>query len=349
MAFIAACSEDFGSYCKVVKEFFVIKNLTFLTIFVKFLRFSATQKTIMLKCFASMSAILTALGLLLILLKKKVFVPKPLFTNYKGLVVVITGASSGIGKALALHYSKLQAKVVIGARRVEQLEQVKQECLDAGASDVLSVSLDVTDDKSCEQFINAVIKKFNTIDILLLNAGIGAYGKFQEYKDLETHKQLMEVNYYGAARCVQHALPHMSNSKQPKVIAAISSLTGKFGIAERTAYCASKFALQGFMHSLRNDLKGSNVHVCIICPGYVLSSFQNNSIGSEGVERNASKYISPEKAASLTADAIQIAEPEYLMTTLGYLGVVFGGMLPYSLVDKMVNKTSKSAVKLKNH
>jgi NADP-dependent 3-hydroxy acid dehydrogenase YdfG len=286
------------------------------------------------------------------ILKTILFRRKPIFSSYKDLVVIITGASSGIGKALALQYAKLGAIVVIGARSMDALEEVRKQCLKLGASGALAVPLDVQDDASCKKFIEEAVKVYGTIDILLLNAGLGAYGKFQEYKDLETHKKLIDVNYFGVARCVLYALPHMiqnGSMAKPKSIAAISSLSGKYGICERTAYCASKFALQGFMHSLRNDLADTNIKVTIICPGYVLSNFQLNSLGSEGVQRDISKYISPEKAAELSMKAIEYAEPEYLMTRLGYLGQVFGGFLPWSIKDKMANKTSKSAVKLKNH
>ena len=277
---------------------------------------------------------------------------KPIFKSYKGLVVVITGASSGIGEALALHYAKMGARVVIGARNVNALDKVKQECLSVGATDALALSLDVQSEESCKHFIEKAVEKFGTIDILLLNAGVGAYGKFQDCHDLSTHTQLMDVNYYGVARCVMYALPHMISSSPDatnKNIAAISSLSGKYGIMDRTAYCASKFALQGFMHSLRNDLSDTNVRVTIACPGYVLSNFQMNSIGSEGVQRDKSKYISPAKAADMIEKAILVAEPELLMTRLGYLGQMFGGFLPWSFKDKMANKTSKSAVKLKGH
>lgn len=254
-----------------------------------------------------------------------------------------------MGKELALRYASLGAIVVLGARRVEILQDLERECRRRGAGDVLLVQCDVSIEQDCKQLIGKSIEKFgDRIDLLILAAGVGLMENFEDARSLDNYRKIMDVNLFGAVACVHYALPALKRAQGH--ICAISSLQGKFSVPGRTGYSASKHAMVGFFHALRVELK-NRVGVTLVYPGYVYTEFQTAKLkASDGsdedgeIQRNRSKYMSVEECARQIMEAVLYDEDELVMTLKGNAGAVLQGLLPRSLMDKITASTSKAAV-----
>ena len=194
-------------------------------------------------------------------------------------VVIITGASSGIGRACAMEYAKQGASVVLAARNQHKLEELSTAVKELGAK-VLIVPCDVTIDQDRRKLIDATIEEFGRIDVLLNNAGISQRSLAKDTL-LEVERQLMEINYFGVIALTKLALKHMIAAKSGH-IGVISSIVGKFGFPLRTGYSATKHALHGYFESLRAELHDDNVKVIIICPGRVKTNISINALTEDG-------------------------------------------------------------------
>ena len=172
--------------------------------------------------------------------------------GYREQVVIVTGASSGIGQALALQLAGQGAKVVLAARRAELLEQVADTCRLAGG-EALAVPTDVADETQCKALIEKTVAKFDRLDMLINNAGLAVIARLEDYTDLSLFRHVMDVNFYGAVYCTYYALPHLIRSHGR--LTAVSSLGGKAPLPYNSPYIASKFAMHGFYDSLRMELK----------------------------------------------------------------------------------------------
>ncbi|KAL8271084.1 hypothetical protein Esti_005001 [Eimeria stiedai] len=180
-----------------------------------------------------------------------------------GSVVVITGATKGIGKEVALRYARRKCSLVLAARGQAALEATKLQCLEEGAAACVIVSTDVTDENACRKLIDEAIRAFGRIDVLVLNAGIIAHFPFSEFADMEVFRRLFEVNFFGYVYCTKYALPHLKKTKGQIVV--ISSISGEIGLPLRSAYCSSKFAVTGFFEAVRMEC-GDQIDVTICCP-----------------------------------------------------------------------------------
>lgn len=200
----------------------------------------------------------------------------------KNKVVIITGASSGIGEALAHELGRAGAKLVLAARSKERLELIA-----SNYTETLVVPTDVTDRTQCQHLIEATIEKFGRIDALVNNAGISMQVKFEEINNLDLFHKIMNVNYFGMVYCTHFSLPYLKKSNG--LIVGISSLTGKVGVPTRTGYAASKHAMQGFLDSLRIELMGTGVDVTVISPGFVQSEVRKNALGSDATATGVSR------------------------------------------------------------
>jgi short-subunit dehydrogenase len=253
---------------------------------------------------------------------------------YRDKIVVITGASSGIGKALANEALKHGAKLGLCARNVAQLQK------DFGDEQrVLNVQADVSQEKDCQQFIEAVLKKWGRVDVLINNAGISMRALFEE-AELTVIKELMDVNFWGAVYCTKYALPTIREHKG--TIIGISSIAGYRGLPGRTGYSASKFALQGFSESLRTELLHTGVHVMWVSPGFTSSNIRNTARSADGNAQketplNESKLMSAETCAQIILAAAAKKKRTVVMTTQGKLTVWLNKLFP-SLADKLVYK-----------
>ncbi|GFN94500.1 dehydrogenase/reductase sdr family member [Plakobranchus ocellatus] len=191
-----------------------------------------------------------------------------------GKVVWVTGASSGIGEAIAYCLAESGCKLVLTARRKEQLEKVKQTCLASALckvkdNDILILPLDLTDFESHAQKVQEVLEYFNKVDILINNAGKSQRALWMDV-ELSVDRLIYEVNALGPVSLTQALLPHMIERKEGQ-IAVVSSLAGKVGVAGMRSYNAAKHALQGYFDSLRTEVSVNNIDVTIVCPGPVFT------------------------------------------------------------------------------
>lgn len=197
-------------------------------------------------------------------------------------VVWITGASSGIGEALAKQYVKQGAKLVLSSRREAELERVKKACLAAGAkdSDVLVLPLDVLEVDLMGDKVNAALKHFNRIDVLINNAGISQRSLCLD-TSLATYRTLLDVDVLGQIALTKEVLPHMV-SQGSGHIAVTSSVAGKVGVKLRTGYCAAKHAVMGFFDALRAEVAQHGISVSTITPGFIKTDVSKNAVVGDG-------------------------------------------------------------------
>jgi len=199
--------------------------------------------------------------------------------DFRGRSVVITGASSGIGEELALVLARAGAHLTLAARDAKALESVAAACEKAGGKAVF-ISADVADEEACRRIAEKAVAAHGGIDVLVNNAGISMWSRFDALENLSMIDRIMRVNYIGAVACTYYALPHLKRSKG--LIVAISSLTGKTGVPTRSAYAASKHAMQGFFESLRIELRDSGVDVLIVSPGFVATPIRSRALAADG-------------------------------------------------------------------
>jgi len=191
----------------------------------------------------------------------------------KDKVVIITGASSGIGYATALALSKAGAKVAIGARRIDRLEKLQNEILQNGGQVILQ-KLDVTQKSNCDSFVDVVIKKWGTIDILVNNAGLMPLSFIKKLK-IDEWDRMIDVNIKGVLYCTASVLPKMLENKSGHIV-NISSVAGRIVFPAGSVYCATKHAVTAFSEGLRQELSPrSNIRVTIIEPGVVATDLTN--------------------------------------------------------------------------
>jgi len=259
--------------------------------------------------------------------------------NYmKNKVVIITGASSGIGKALAREMASRGAKVVLAARSANVLMELEEE-LKRHNPDVVAVPADVSNEQDCRRLVDETAERFGRIDILINNAGISMRALF-ENTDLNVIRSLMDVNFWGTVYCTKYALPYLLESKGSVV--GVSSIAGFKGLPGRTGYSASKFAMQGFLETLRIENMKKGLHVLIACPGFTASNIRNTALAADGSQQGESpreedKMMQPEQVAVKIADAIEKRRKLLVMTTQGKLTVLLNKFFPF-MMDKIVYK-----------
>lgn len=202
--------------------------------------------------------------------------------DFRNHAVVITGASAGIGQAIALRLAEQGARVALAARRADRLAEVAAECRMRGGEAIV-VPTDVRDEAQCRSLISRAVGEFGRLDVLVNNAGIAVGARIDSLPDLGLFKQVMDVNFYGQVYCTYHALPHLTMTKGR--ILAISSLGGKAPIPYNTPYVASKFGLHGFYDTLRLDLAGTGVSVTVVCPYWVVTEFHERQMDKDGNPR----------------------------------------------------------------
>ncbi len=251
----------------------------------------------------------------------------------KGTTVVITGATSGIGRATALAFADAGAKVVVAGRREERLRELVSELENKG-HEALAVKTDVADQIQVERLIAKAIERFGKIDTLINNAGVGIAASFAE-QSLEEFKQVMEVNFWGAVYACKAIVPHMRKNKNGLII-NISSIFGKRGIPYETAYSASKFALAGFSEALRAELMTENIHVSTIYPGAVQTEIFETANNQTGLSLAASlpKFPAKEMARVIVQNA-RFPQAEVVMAgdaiTLNFFNKLAPGLVDLAL------------------
>jgi short-subunit dehydrogenase len=257
----------------------------------------------------------------------------------KGHRIILTGASEGIGRALALELAARGARLALAARDRERLETLAQECRARGG-EARALPTDVTSQQDCEWLVNETVTAFGGIDVLVHNAGITMWSRFDALTDFSIFERIMEVNYFAPVRLTALALPHLKQSRG--LLVAVASLAGLTGVPERSGYAASKHAMIGFFDSLRIELDGSGVDVSVVAPDFVVSEIHKRAIGPNGEPLGESpmvktKIMTAEDCARRIVRAIERRERQVLMSTRGRLGRWLKLIAP-SLIDRIAAK-----------
>lgn len=255
----------------------------------------------------------------------------------KNKVIIITGASSGIGKALAQECAAKGAKLVLAARRLDRLDELAQQLKE---TEIITIQADVSKEEDCKNIIDQAIAHFGKIDVLINNAGISMRALFADV-ELEVIKRLMDVNFLGTVYCTKYALPYLLKSKGS--VTGVISIAGYIGLPGRTGYSASKYAIRGFMDALRTENLNTGLHVLVAAPGFTSSEVRQVALTSNGSQqgetpRDESKMMSSEECARHIIKAIVKRKRELILTfTEGKLTVFLGKFMP-KLVEKLAYK-----------
>ncbi|RWU03936.1 SDR family oxidoreductase [Pedobacter chitinilyticus] len=257
--------------------------------------------------------------------------------SLKDKTVVITGASSGIGKALAQEMAKRGANIVLAARQYVTLCEITAELEKAYGVKALAVQADVSKEGDCEALVKQTILTFGKLDVLINNAGLSMRALFKDL-DLSVLKNLMDVNFWGTVYCTKYALPEIL--KTTGSIVAVSSIAGYRGLPGRTGYSSSKFAMNGFMESLRTELLKTGVHVMVACPGFTTSNIRVAALSQDGTAHGETsmeegKMMTAEEVAQRICDGIEQKKRTLIMTRQGKLAVWVNKLFP-AFADKKV-------------
>ena len=245
------------------------------------------------------------------------------YQNYRNKVVIITGASFGIGKSLALQLSEQGAHLVLAARSKQLLDALKAQCESLGGR-ALVVPTDVSVPAQCHALVQRAAEHYGRIDTLVNNAGVCMIARFEEVQALSLYEQIMRVNYLGSVYCTHYCLPYLKQSRGHVV--AITSLAGRTGVPLYSAYSASKHAMIGFFESIRIELEPAGIDITLILPDFVSSGIHERSVDGEGCtvgEAHGVDYeraISPDECARLCIRAMLNHEREAVLSWRGRIG-----------------------------
>jgi len=257
--------------------------------------------------------------------------------NFKNKIIWLTGASSGIGEQLCYNLNKNGAQLIISARREDELNRVKLNC--TSPDNVFVLPLDLTDSASIQKAVQTILAKFQYIDILVNNGGVSQRSKTIETV-IEVDRKIMEINYFGTVALTKAVLPSMIARKQGHIVVN-SSITGKVGFPERSAYSASKHALFGFFDSLRAETWKDGIRVTMVCFGFVKTNLPFNALTKDGsknnkMDDNIANGLSPEYAAQRFMQAIDSQKEEvYISKSKELLGVFLRKFIP-TLYSKII-------------
>jgi short-subunit dehydrogenase len=232
---------------------------------------------------------------------------------FKGKTVWITGASAGIGEALAIAFATEGANLILSARNENLLQTVAAKCEQVGAGKVLVQPLDLTKTESLSAIATQVFQQMKQVDILINNGGVSQRGLVKDTA-MEVYRQLMEVNFFGAVALTKLVLPNMIAHKSGQIV-TITSLVGKIGTPLRSGYAASKHALHGFFDSLRAEVHDDNIKVLLVCPGFIHTNVSVNALSADGqttgiMDKNQETGMPPEVLASKVLKAMQSNKQE---------------------------------------
>ena len=256
-------------------------------------------------------------------------------------VVWVTGASAGIGEAIALEFASRGAKVVLSARRKEQLEAVAKKASEAGASGTLILPLDLNELDSFQPAMDQILEKWGQIDVLVNNAGISQRALVKD-TEVAVDERLMKINYLGTVGLTKVVLPHLLAQKSG-AIGVVSSLVGKFGTPYRSSYAASKHALHGFFDSLRTEVYDKGLTITILCPGFIRTDISKNALTGDGSKLNEmddaqANGMPPSVLAVKAVKAILKGKREIAIGGGERFGILVNRLFP-GLFAKIIRKT----------
>jgi len=258
--------------------------------------------------------------------------------NFWEKTVIITGASSGIGKALALQLASQGAWLTLAARDAQRLDALVEVCQQRG-SKAMAIPTDVADESQCKALIQHTQEVYGRIDILVNNAGIDLVSKLEDLPNLDLFKQVIDVNFYGMVFCTYYALPFLKET-QGRIV-NISSLGGLLAIPYNTSYIASKFAIIGFSDSLRMEVEQARVSVTVICPSLVVTEFHERYLDKNGQAKGPAgraiytkRTMSADQCAQIILQATKQRKRQVVMRP-GHLALWLKLIVP-QLVDRMI-------------
>lgn len=259
----------------------------------------------------------------------------------KGKVAIVTGASSGIGLATVKEFASRGASVVLAARNTSKLEEVVKELNNlypdnSSKNKFIAVTADVSKEEDCKRLVEKTVEHFGKIDILVNNAGISMRAMFRDL-DLSVIRNLMDVNFWGTVYCTKYALPYLLEAKGSVV--GVISIAGFKGLPARTGYSSSKFAIYGFLDTLRIEHLHDGLHVMVFAPGFTTSNIRNVALTADGsaqgeTPRDEDKMMSAEEVAKRMAKGIIKRKSQIVLTPIGNLTVWLNKFFP-RLVDKL--------------
>ncbi len=257
----------------------------------------------------------------------------------KDKVVVITGGTSGIGKALAFEFGRHGSKILVTGRNPSDLQNTVEELRKEGIT-ISGLQADVSREEDNKKMAEEAVSRYGTIDVLINNAGITMRALFED-TDLAIVKQVMDINFYGVLYATKYCLPEIKKNRGSVV--GISSIAGYRGLPARTGYSASKFALNGFLEVLRTELLHTGVHVLTACPGFTASNIRRRALTHDGrmqgeSPRNEAKMMTAEECARHIYRATVKRRRTLILTTQGKLAVWLNKWWP-SLTDRLVYNT----------
>ena len=254
---------------------------------------------------------------------------------FKDKVIIITGASSGIGLASAKLFASFGAKLSLAARSMDKLTAQAAE-MTADTDRILCVKTDVSREEDCRALVEKTVEKFGRIDILVNNAGISMRAMFRDL-DLSVIRTLMDVNFWGTVYCTKFALPYLLESKGSVV--GVISIAGFSGLPGRTGYSSSKYAIRGFLDTLRIEHLYDGLHVMIFAPGFTASNVRNAALTADGssqgeTPRDEGKMMTAEECAMHLAKGLRKRKSEVILTPIGKLTVFMHNIMP-RLTDRL--------------
>jgi short-subunit dehydrogenase len=258
---------------------------------------------------------------------------------YAGKVVVVTGASAGIGRAVCLELAPQRPRLVLAARDEGRLQAVAEECRGRGA-EALVAPTDVTVPEQCRTLVERTLARFQALDVLVNNAGMSMWARFDEVQDLSVFEGLMRVNYLGSVYPTHFALPELKRRRGQ--IVCVASLAGLTGVPTRTGYAASKHAMIGFFDSLRVELRGSGVSVTVVAPDFVVSEIHRRSLGPDGqplgqTPMQESKIMTTEACARMIVRAMSGRRRLVVGSLRGRVGR-WARLLSPALIDRIAER-----------
>ena len=253
-------------------------------------------------------------------------------------VIIVTGASSGIGLASARLFASYGAKVVMAARSLEKLQALASEFA-VNQDNILCVKTDVSVEEDCRNLIDRTVEKFGKIDILVNNAGLSMRAMFK-YLDLKVIHSLMDVNFWGTVNCTKYALPWLLKEKGQVV--GVISIAGYSALPARTGYSSSKYAIRGFLDTVRIEHLKDGLNVMVFAPGYTSSNVRNAALTADGSAQgetplNEDKLMSAEAVALALAKGLKRRRATVTLTLLGKATILAHNIFP-RLTDKLTYK-----------
>ena len=245
--------------------------------------------------------------------------------DYQNKVVVITGASSGIGEAAAIEFAKKGANIVLVSRREEKLLDVEKKLSKFNITSLV-IPCDVSKKSEVEQMTKSVIEKFNRIDVLVNNAGFAIYGYVKDLS-IEDIESQMATNYFGMIYCTKNFLPKMIEQNFGHIV-NVASVAGSFGLPGIASYCASKFAMLGFSEGLKHELKGTNVGITVVSPIMVKTNFFDHP-SFQTMPKNSSTALNSKTVAKAILKASNSSRLEIIVPSVVRGAVWLKHTIPY--------------------